>query len=156
MNENAKEIWQAWLDGKGVQFKRFGIWKDANPSTIAKDQQPDKLPNCWRVKSPYDPGLWKWQLEVTDWDREDYIIIDTNCSDFESYVGTVYRKDDVPLIVNAPRILAAANRVLKSGFDLKLMDKGLISEGDFDNLIELERAVNAVYAGLTKDTEVEE
>lgn len=56
MNEHAKKIWQAWLDGRTVERRLphscsvSGVWLEANPSVETIPEQPQKCPERWRIK----------------------------------------------------------------------------------------------------------
>ena len=53
MDEHAKKIWQAWLDGKTVQLRPNpypDVWRDEDPSLVAEFQKPQYRPDDWRIK----------------------------------------------------------------------------------------------------------
>lgn len=53
MNKEAKEIWQAWLDGKTVQYQSRAnppTWRDEDPSICLSPRMPQNQPDRWRIK----------------------------------------------------------------------------------------------------------
>ena len=56
MNEHAKKVWRAWVDGKTVQSRTAASledWKDDNPNGSSID--PGLFPALWRVKPKRKP-----------------------------------------------------------------------------------------------------
>jgi len=51
MNDHARKVWHAWVDGKTVQSRTAVSkedWSDANPTHTSVD--PQTFPALWRVK----------------------------------------------------------------------------------------------------------
>ena len=55
MNDLAREIWQAWIDGKTVQYWEEGpyVWIDLDPADVSKSIRPESEPHKWRVKPEF-------------------------------------------------------------------------------------------------------
>lgn len=56
MNDHAKKIWKAWVDGKTVQRRGpvTGIWHDSRPNVEFVFDQPQQRSEEWRIK----PTKW--------------------------------------------------------------------------------------------------
>jgi hypothetical protein len=55
MNDHVRGIWQAWLDGRKVQYRHDdGFWRDAKPMDAAflddDIEWPQDEPQRWRIK----------------------------------------------------------------------------------------------------------
>lgn len=60
MNEHARIIWQAWLDGKELQCSSDGqeTWSDAEP-TNSFLPYPHEAPFLWRIKPNKEPRFYR-------------------------------------------------------------------------------------------------
>ena len=53
MNEEARDVWKAWADGKEVQFRTDnGNWIVMDPPDLFLRKQPHVNPHRWRIKPP--------------------------------------------------------------------------------------------------------
>jgi len=51
MNDRAREIWEAWLDGKQLQrYMPWHQWEDEDPNETEVDEQPQNKPKRWRIR----------------------------------------------------------------------------------------------------------
>lgn len=56
---HARQIWEAWLDGKTPQVREsrsgsFYVWSDRAPTSVSIQDQPQNKPEIWRINPEQD------------------------------------------------------------------------------------------------------
>ena len=64
MNEHAKKIWRAWVDGKQVQWNRGSGWVDQSPLNVSETGLPQNEPDIWRIKPKRKLISLEWRVAL--------------------------------------------------------------------------------------------